>query len=593
MSRTLFWYVLRDLLRIFLMTSGALAGIMSFGGLLRPLTEHGLDGSQVSKMLTYFTPAMTTYSFPIAALFAATMVYGRLSGDNELTACRAGGISYLSMTLPALILGLAVALISLLFLCFVVPIFTLKVEQVVYSNLAQLVQNQIERTHQIDLADNTVFAQSAKVLTVTTEMAEKIGGDRARKHQTSAHGLQAVQLMAPMIVSYVIQQPPGNTDPNLKLAVASEFWMAKRAIAYINQERDDVQLTVYLEDASKFGREVGNESADPTTKPATQPKDKSAAAYTVGSTQFGPVLMDSPIKEDPKFMTIGELKWMFEYPETSRRLQDQLVQLIKEEQALEYLKIILNAADTEGSFTFVTPEQQTVTLQRGELVGDLRKDSEIAFQSRPRPEARQVKLLIGQNGKQTIDQAMEMRVAVKAIWDAGDRNTEPTFDVTIEGFDVVIQTEDEEQAARHKKFSYPFYDVPMPRTIQQMKNNTVNYYLKNRRSIGAVKDLANGQVKLLSKLESEIHSRASFAVSCLVLVMTGCALGMLFRSSNFLSAFAVSFIPAMLCIVLIVTGQQICNHAINSMTLGLAFIWSGNVLVAGLATGLLWKLQRT
>jgi lipopolysaccharide export LptBFGC system permease protein LptF len=204
-----------------------------------------------------------------------------------------------------------------------------------------------------------------------------------------------------------------------------------------------------------------------------------------------------------------------------------------------------------------------------------------------------VKLLIGQNGKQTIDQAMEMRVAVKAIWDAGDRNTEPTFDVTIEGFDVVIQTEDEEQAARHKKFSYPFYDVPMPRTIQQMKNNTVNYYLKNRRSIGAVKDLANGQVKLLSKLESEIHSRASFAVSCLVLVMTGCALGMLFRSSNFLSAFAVSFIPAMLCIVLIVTGQQICNHAINSMTLGLAFIWSGNVLVAGLATGLLWKLQRT
>jgi hypothetical protein len=49
----------------------------------------------------------------------------------------------------------------------------------------------------------------------------------------------------------------------------------------------------------------------------------------------------------------------------------------------------------------------------------------------------------------------------------------------------------------------------------------------------------------------------------------------------------------MLCIVLIVTGQQVCNHAINSMTLGLAFIWSGNVLVTGLATGLLWKLQRT
>src|SRR3979411_307550 len=101
MSKTLFWYIFRDLLRIFFMASGALAGIMSFGGLLRPLTENGLDASQVAKMLTYFAPAMTTYSFPVAALFAATMVYGRLSADNELTACRASGISFLSMTKAA------------------------------------------------------------------------------------------------------------------------------------------------------------------------------------------------------------------------------------------------------------------------------------------------------------------------------------------------------------------------------------------------------------------------------------------------------------------------------------------------------------
>ena len=66
LSRYIFW----DLLRIFLMASGALAGIMSFGGLLRPLTQQGLDSTQVGQLLTYFTPAMTAYSFPIAALFA-------------------------------------------------------------------------------------------------------------------------------------------------------------------------------------------------------------------------------------------------------------------------------------------------------------------------------------------------------------------------------------------------------------------------------------------------------------------------------------------------------------------------------------------
>src|SRR4051812_42482749 len=109
MSRTLFLYIFKDLLRIFLLTTGALAGIMSFGGLLRPLTEHGLDVGQVVRMLSYSMPAMTTYSLPIAALFATTMVYGRLSADNEITACRAAGISHFNLALPALVLGLTVS----------------------------------------------------------------------------------------------------------------------------------------------------------------------------------------------------------------------------------------------------------------------------------------------------------------------------------------------------------------------------------------------------------------------------------------------------------------------------------------------------
>ena len=82
---------------------------------------------------------MTTYSFPVAALFATTVIYGRLSADNELTACKAGGMSLVSLSVagPALVLGLLVAMVSLLFLCFVVPVCTLRVEKVIYSNLAQ------------------------------------------------------------------------------------------------------------------------------------------------------------------------------------------------------------------------------------------------------------------------------------------------------------------------------------------------------------------------------------------------------------------------------------------------------------------------
>src|SRR4051794_36628512 len=129
MSWTLLRDLLWDLVKYFGMASGAGAGVMSFGALLRPLTQNGLDASQVVQILSLLMPAMTAYSLPVAALFATTMVYGRLSADNELTACRASGISFFAVATPAIMLGLGVAIVNLLCLCFVVPAATLKVEK--------------------------------------------------------------------------------------------------------------------------------------------------------------------------------------------------------------------------------------------------------------------------------------------------------------------------------------------------------------------------------------------------------------------------------------------------------------------------------
>src|SRR5580704_10191611 len=126
MNKTLFWYIFGNLFRVFLMTTAGLAGMMSFAVLLRPLTENGLEFNQVNRLLLYSLPAVSVYSLPVSALFATTMVYGRFSADNEMTAMRASGISYFSarrfsIALPALVLGLVVAVISLLMLCFIVP----------------------------------------------------------------------------------------------------------------------------------------------------------------------------------------------------------------------------------------------------------------------------------------------------------------------------------------------------------------------------------------------------------------------------------------------------------------------------------------
>jgi hypothetical protein len=104
---------------------------------------------------------------------------------------------------------------------------------------------------------------------------------------------------------------------------------------------------------------------------------------------------------------------------------------------------------------------------------------------------------------------------------------------------------------------------------------------------------------LMNHIISEINGRAAFVVSCLLLVLIGSSLGMMFRSGNFLTAFAVSVIPAMVSTVLIVTGQHTVEstpvHLLTQSTpiaLGLAVIWSGNVLIGASAFVLLWRLQK-
>ena len=264
MQKTLFVYIFRDLLRVFLLASGALAGIMSFGGLLRPLTQHGLDVAQVGQMLSYFMPAMTNYSWPIAVLFATTFVYGRLSADNELVACRAAGLNYVQILTPAILIGVVVTLLSAGFLSYVVPRSFLKAEQVIYSNLAKLVAGEIDRTQRIRLAaggqQTTIFARTAQVLAPNPARPE----------------VQAVRLSGVTIVNY----EKGSDLPK----VPTEFYRAASALTVITMPKDadgDVRVSAELEGGQKIPR------------PTTQPRDRSAARAVFDTSSAGPFTLQS------------------------------------------------------------------------------------------------------------------------------------------------------------------------------------------------------------------------------------------------------------------------------------------------------------
>jgi len=259
-----------------------------------------------------------------------------------------------------------------------------------------------------------------------------------------------------------------------------------------------------------------------------------------------------------------------------------------------------------------------LTLTQGDEEAIIpKKGGELLFRSSEGHDARQVKLVLQRNGQ--IDSTWEAKeMVVKAEPQPAPRNaTDQTtlLRISVDGYDVLIQapddlgpepsaepspgeenpaaaSPDEVELAQHKKFHTELL-IPLPDSLKQMEEMTVRDFRRDRNlSENQRKALGMATDRLTAKLLSEIHGRASFAISCLALVLVGCALGMMFRSGNFLSAFAVSFVPALLSIALIVTGQQVCARVSHGLGLGLGFIWGGNAAVMLLAIVLLGRLQR-
>jgi lipopolysaccharide export LptBFGC system permease protein LptF len=557
MSTTLFWYIFRDLLRIFIMAALTLAGIMSFGGLLRPMTQNGLDASQIGRMLAYFMPAMMTYSLPVAALFATTIVYGRLASDNELTACRAGGISYLSIASPAFMLGLIVAILSLAFLCFTVPIYTLKVEKVIYSNLARLVANKIEREHEINIPARdpvTVYAQKAEVIPTPP-------GEPSR-----------VSLTAPMIILYEGDRQPGQP------MVPREFWTAAQADAFLREggPGQPNSLTVVINKGVRIPREV-----------------KGGFQGGVEDTQFGPIYLPSSFRENEKFMKIDELRQLYQDPSSSRRVKTQVAAFNHADQRTLFQLGIANLLQTPaGSAALLTESQAHDRYTLGPGVARMEwRDNMLVLHAADAKNPQLKFLQANDRGAGIGAQAKEIRIS------AEPDNPNSRFAVTVELVDATIHTSG--SSTPRALFSRSFY-VPMSRALQEIDLRSADHYLDGpNRDAPTFERLKREKILVLNRVQGEMHSRASFAVSCLILVMVGCALGMMLRSGDFLSAFAASFVPALLSISLIIAGQQICENVPdniadfhNPLKTGLTLIWSGNIINLVLAGALLGRLQR-
>lgn len=103
--RILHRYILLEMLKALALALGTVSGVVCFAMVLSALQQQGLAPLASLLYMGLSVPGAVYLALPLAAILAGTLVYGRLAADNELTACRASGISPSSLFWPSFILA--------------------------------------------------------------------------------------------------------------------------------------------------------------------------------------------------------------------------------------------------------------------------------------------------------------------------------------------------------------------------------------------------------------------------------------------------------------------------------------------------------
>ncbi|QDU44045.1 LptF/LptG family permease [Symmachiella dynata] len=103
-------YVLFELLRVFAIALTGLTLMLTFVGVIGEATRNGLGPKLILQILPFIVPSLMPFTIPATLLLTVTVVYGRMSGDQEITAIKAAGINVMSIIMPSIIIGLALSL---------------------------------------------------------------------------------------------------------------------------------------------------------------------------------------------------------------------------------------------------------------------------------------------------------------------------------------------------------------------------------------------------------------------------------------------------------------------------------------------------
>jgi lipopolysaccharide export system permease protein len=130
--------VVIDLLQVFIGVATALTFMLVVVGVIGEASRRGLGPEQIQKILPYVAPSLLPFTIPATFLLTVCVVYGRMAGDQEITALKSAGINVLEVLLPAFILGAVLSVGTLLLTDLFVPWARARIENIILTEMEEI-----------------------------------------------------------------------------------------------------------------------------------------------------------------------------------------------------------------------------------------------------------------------------------------------------------------------------------------------------------------------------------------------------------------------------------------------------------------------
>jgi len=533
---TLQWYVARELFKTFALATIGLTLLFSMGGgVFNMIQAEVLTAVQLGRILGFIIPVAATLMLPVAALFSAAMVYGRLSADNEFDACRASGVNIHRLFAPAVLLALLTGTFTFSFSSFVLPRYAERLNQTLrddLQNMQRVVLRRLRTEGRIDFMKKYVLSADSAMERRSPDSA---AADEPRQ-VIELRGASFIELdegkpvrlgTAP-IVTFLFRSDPVTRDP------------------FVYARLHDLRL--FDQERNQF--------------------------HQMGDQRLGPVPIPWKFTRKAKWMTLPEMLYYrqraWELPEMAEKIQ-RLRALIQE--FYFYQDLISALRGPQGAYRFGTA-QRGYEIRAEQIPVD--RDS-----GRPRLEKPTVRQWW--DGTRRTFQAGSGTLAV-------ERTLGEAYPLIYIKLGNEVSFTDEEQPGKViRRAAVDLEPLPMPGHVLEKASPSAlsdSDLLAWDRPLGLTPRIDDARqahaasvVVLVHKMTAEIHSRAAFSASVLVLVILGAALGVVFRGGQMLTAFVIAFLPGLLVTILVVTGRQLAVRP-DAEAVGLGVIWSGLVLVA-------------